>query len=512
MTTIENSNNNKRIAKNSLLLFIRMLFSMAVSLYTTRAILEVLGITDFGIYNVVGGVIVFFGFLNQTMSTTTSRFITTALGKNDLEILHKTFCMSMNFHIAITLFTFIIGESIGLWFVTNKLIIPEERLTAALWLYQASVLSTCVNILNVPYNASIIAHENMGAFAYISIIQVIAKLIIVLVLPYIPADRLIIFSILTISVSLIIQLIYWQYSYRKFKETHFKWIWDKYIWKDMSSFASWNITGDLAYMCNTQGINILLNLFFGPVVNAARGVAVQVESVMIQFIGNFQTAISPQITKSYAAGNIEQTRHLTLKASKFCFFLMMIIAIPAFLEIEYVLKLWLQKIPTYTVIFAKLTIIMIIFDCLSRPLHLAIFATGTVKKYQIIQSSIYLLILPISYILLKNLHVTPNVIIGVLALFKFIVLTVRIKLTSTLIAIPINKYITNVLVPSVQCLILSLILPLVITLSYPESLTRVCLTCSISLLISTVIIYTYGLTYDEKQFIKNQIHKIVLKR
>ena len=317
---------------------------------------------------------------------------------------------------------------------------------------------------------------------------------------------------MTIRVSKIIQLIYWQYSYRKFKETHFKWIWDKYIWKDMSSFASWNITGDLAYMCNTQGINILLNLFFGPVVNAARGVAVQVESVMIQFIGNFQTAISPQITKSYAAGNIEQTRHLTLKASKFCFFLMMIIAIPAFLEIEYVLKLWLQKIPTYTVIFAKLTIIMIIFDCLSRPLHLAIFATGTVKKYQIIQSSIYLLILPISYILLKNLHVTPNVIIGVLALFKFIVLTVRIKLTSTLIAIPINKYITNVLVPSVQCLILSLILPLVITLSYPESLTRVCLTCSISLLSSTVIIYTYGLTYDEKQFIKNQIHKIVLKR
>lgn len=191
---------------------------------------------------------------------------------------------------------------------------------------------------------------------------------------------------------------------------------------------------------------------------------------------------------------------------------MMIIAIPAFLEIEYVLKLWLQKIPTYTVIFAKLTIIMLIFDCLSRPLHLAIFATGTVKKYQIIQSSIYLLILPISYILLKKLHVTPNVIIGVLALFKFIVLTVRIKLTSTLIAIPINKYIKNVLVPSVQCLILSLILPLVITLSYPASLTRVCFTCSISLLSSTIIIYTCGLTYDEKQFIKNQIHKIVLKR
>lgn len=352
----------------------------------------------------------------------------------------------------------------------------------------------------------------MEAFAYISIIQVIAKLIIVLVLPYIPADRLIIFSILTISVSLIIQLIYWQYSYRKFKETHFKWIWDKNIWKDMSSFASWNITGDLAYMCNTQGINILLNLFFGPVVNAARGVAVQVESVMIQFIGNFQTAISPQITKSYAAGNIEQTRHLTLKASKFCFFLMMIIAIPAFLEIEYVLKLWLQKIPTYTVIFAKLTIIMIIFDCLSRPLHLAIFATGIVKKYQFFQSSIYLLILPLSYILLKYLYVTPEIIISILVLFKFIMLIVRIKLTNALIQIPISEYVKNVLIPSIQCLTLSLIIPLAITLLYPASLTRVCFTCSMSLLSSTVIIYTCGFTYDEKKFINNQIHKIVLKR
>ncbi len=280
----------------------------------------------------------------------------------------------------------------------------------------------------------------------------------------------------------------------------------------MSSFASWNITGDLAYMCNTQGINILLNLFFGPVVNAARGVAVQVESVMIQFIGNFQTAISPQITKSYAAGNIEQTRHLTLKASKFCFFLMMIIAIPAFLEIEYVLKLWLQKIPTYTVIFAKLTIIMIIFDCLSRPLHLAIFATGIVKKYQFFQSSIYLLILPLSYILLKYLYVTPEIIISILVLFKFIMLIVRIKLTNALIQIPISKYVKNVLIPSIQCLTLSLIIPLAITLLYPASLTRVCFTCSMSLLSSTVIIYTCGFTYDEKKFINNQIHKIVLKR
>lgn len=507
MSNIE-TNNNKRIARNSLLLFVRMLFSMAVSLYTTRAILEILGVNDFGIYNVVGGVIVFFGFFSQTMSTTTSRFITTALGRNNTEALHKVFCMSMNFHIIIALLTLVIGESIGLWFVTNKLIIPADRVTAALYLYQASVLSTCVSILNVPYNASIIAHEHMGTFAYISIIQVIAKLAIVLALPYILADRLITFSILTISISLIIQVVYWQYSYRAFPETHFKWIWEKNIWKEMSSFASWNITGDLAYMCNTHGVNILLNIFFGPIVNAARGIAVQIESVMIQFIGNFQTAISPQITKNYAAGNIEQTRHLTLKTSKFCFYLMMILAIPIFLEIEYILGLWLDKIPSHTIAFAKLTMLMVSFDCLSRPLHLAIFATGSVKKYQMFQSGIYLAFLPVSYVLLKNYQVTPETIIGILVLLKFIVLTVRIERIKTLINISINRYIKSVLMPSLRCLTFSLIPPLIITLSCSPSLTRACLTCSISLLSSTIAIYMCGFTYNEKQFIKYQIHKI----
>lgn len=502
--------NNKRIARNSFLLFVRMLFSMAVSLYTTRAILEILGVIDFGIYNVVGGVVVLFGFLNQTMSTTTSRFITTALGKNDTHILHQIFCMSMNFHIVIALLTLIIGETIGLWFVLNKLVIPVDRLQAALWLYHASVFSTCIGILNVPYNASIIAHENMGAFAYISILQVISKLIIVLILPYIPADRLIIFSILTISVSIIIQIIYWQYSYRKYSETHFNWLWDKSIWKEMFGFASWNITGDLAFMCNTQGLNILLNMFFGPVVNAARGVAVQVESVITQFIGNFQTAITPQITKSYAANNIKQTIHLVLKASKFCFFLMMIIAIPAFLEIDYVLNLWLKNVPTHAIMFAKLTIIMLFLECLSRPLHLTIYATGSVKRYQMFQSSIYLIFLPLSYFLLRYFHSTAEQIMGILILFKYIIYTIRLKLVNRLINLSIKKYMKEVLRPALTCFIISIFPPIAVTTFISPSLFRIFLTCILSVFTSILVIYLLGLTHNEKIFLNKQINKIAI--
>ncbi len=497
--------NNKRIAKNTLLLFVRMLFSMAVSLYTTRAILKILGITDFGIYNVVGGVIVFFGFLNQTMSTTTSRFITTELGKNNAESLHKVFCMSMNFHLAIALLTLIVGETVGLWFVTHQLVIPSERLHAALWLYHATVLSTCVGMLNVPYNAAIIAHECMGAFAYISTLQVFIKLIIVLALPYFQADRLIMFSVLTVLTTLIIQLIYWQYSYRKFKETHFKWLWDRNIWKEMSGFASWNITGDLAFMCNTQGLNILLNMFFGPVVNAARGVAVQVESIMLQFIGNFQTAISPQITKSYAAGETERMRQLVLKASKFCFYLMMLIAIPAFLEIEYVLKLWLHDVPAHTVAFAKLTIIMVAFDCLSRPLHLAIFATGTVRKYQMLQSGIFLTFLPISYLLLKNLQVVPEFLITFLLCLKILILIIRIRIAQILFQLSIYKYIKDVLYTAVKCTCLSIVLPLCINYIYAPSFIRLIMTCMISFF-SIIIIYIIGLTPHEKKRINQYIY------
>ena len=511
MATENSISNNKRIAKNTIFLSIRMLFSMAVSLYTTRAILEILGVTDFGIYNVVGGVIVFLGFLNQTMSTTTARFITTALGKGDQDYLHGIFCMSMNFHMILSILTLIVGETIGLWIVSEKLIIPADRMPAAMWLYQASILSACIGILNVPYNSTIIAHERMGAFAYISIMQVIAKLLIVLVLPFFMCDRLILFSLLMVIVSIIIQVAYWQYSYRAFEEVKYKPIWNNAIWKDIIGFTSWNISCDLAFMCNTQGLNILLNIFFGPIVNVARGIAVQIESIMRQFVGNFQTAINPQITKKYAGGQIDESLYLVLRVSRFCFYIIMLMGIPLYFEIEYLLKVWLGNIPEYTISFAKITILMVVIDGLSNPLHLLIYASGKVKTYQIILSSIYLIFLPLSYCLIKFYSVSPEVILTMLLLFKTVMVGVRIKRINSIVGMKIQQYLTEVLFPIVLCLFLAVIVPIVITVLFEQSFIRFVGTTVFAVLSSLQIIYFVGLRISERELVKQYVKKIVFK-
>ena len=486
----ENSiSNNKQIAKNTIFLSIRMLFSMAVSLYTTRAILEILGVTDFGIYNVVGGVIVFLGFLNQTMSTTTARFITTALGKGDQDYLHGIFCMSMNFHMILSILTLIVGETIGLWIVSEKLIIPADRMPAAMWLYQASILSACIGILNVPYNSTIIAHERMGAFAYISIMQVIAKLLIVLVLPFFMCDRLILFSLLMVIVSIIIQVAYWQYSYRTFEEVKYKPIWNNAIWKDIIGFTSWNISCDLAFMCNTQGLNILLNIFFGPIVNVARGIAVQIESIMRQFVGNFQTAINPQITKKYAGGQIDESLYLVLRVSRFCFYIIMLMGIPLYFEIEYLLKVWLGNIPEYTISFAKITILMVVIDGLSNPLHLLIYASGKVKFYS----------------------VSTEVILIMLLLFKTVMVGVRIKRINSIVGMKIQQYLTEVLFPIVLCLFLAVIVPIIITVLFEQSFIRLVGTTVFTVLSSFPIIYFVGLRISEQELVKQYIKRIVFK-
>lgn len=505
------SSNNKRIVKNTLFLSIRMLFSMAVSLYTTRAILEILGVTDFGIYNVVGGVIVFLGFLNQTMSTTTARFITTALGKGDQNYLHGIFCMSMNFHIILSILTLIVGETIGLWIVSEKLIIPDDRMLAAMWLYQASILSACIGILSVPYNSAIIAHERMGAFAYISILQIIAKLLVVLVLPFFTCDRLILFSLLMIIVSIIIQIVYWQYSYRSFEEAKYKIIWDSIIWKDIAGFAAWNISGDLAFMCNTQGLNMLLNMFFGPIVNAARGIAVQVESVMTQFVGNFQMAINPQITKSYAAGHIDETVCLVLKTSRFCFYIIMLIGIPLYSEMKYLLEFWLDNVPDYTIAFAKITILIVAIDCLSKPLHVLIYASGKVKKYQIIQSSISLVFLPFSYYLIKYHNISPEVVFFILFLFKVILVGVRIKRVNSITGMRIRQYLKEVLFPIMQSLLLSVIVPIIITILFEQSFFRFIGTTLFTILFVLLIIYFVGMQINEREFVRGYIRKLLFK-
>lgn len=346
-----------------------MILVMLVSLYTSRVILAKLGVEDYGIYNVVGGIVAMFSFLNSSMATSTQRYLTYALGKNDNELLKNVFAISLNIHIVIAIFIIILAETFGLWMLNTHLVIPPDRLMAANWVFQLSILTFSINIIQVPYNASIIAHERMNVYAYISIIEVVLKLIIVYILSLTTFDRLIFYAILVFLVQLVVRVIYQAYCRCRFVECHLRFYWDKQLYKEMFGFAGWNMFGSVAWLMRGQGLDIVLNLFFGPIVNAARGITNQVSGAVMSFISNFQVALNPQITKKYAQGEIEQMESLAYNGIKFSLLLLFIIAFPLCLNIDYVLGLWLKDVPRYTSIFIILVIIdSIVNSFLALPL------------------------------------------------------------------------------------------------------------------------------------------------
>ena len=396
-----NTANNKRIAKNTLMLYFRMFITTIVGLYTSRVVLNTLGVTDYGIYNVVGGIISMAAFLNSAMVASSQRFLSFELGKCDKERLKRVFCTSINIHAAICLIAFLLAETIGLWFVNAKLVIPAERMIAANWVYQASILTFMINVMSVPYNSAIVAHEKMSAFAYISILDVILKLLIVYMLLVIPFDKLIIYSILMICVTILIRLCYTIYCKRKFEECTYHLIIDKLLFCEMFSFAGWSIIGNLGFSFKNQLSNIILNLFFGPTVNAARGVAMQVSAHVKTFAHSFTMALNPQITKQYAAGNIDASRQLVYAGSRYTFYLLMLISIPVMINIDYILYLWLGIVPEFTSQFVVFTIITSLIYAMSECVTKAIQATGRIKWFQIGVSIIMLSELPIAWALLE---------------------------------------------------------------------------------------------------------------
>lgn len=350
----QTSDNNKRIARNTLLLYIRMIFTMGVTLYTSRVILNTLGVEDYGIYNVAGGVISMFSFINVAIGTGTLRYITYQLGKNDLDKLQTVFSTCIQIHVLISFVTILLGETIGLWFLYEKLVIPEERFEAALWVYQCSILATVVNIMSTPYNSDIIAHEKMSAFAYISVLEVTLNLLIVYFLVIASFDKLKLYAILLLSVQLLIRYIYGRYCAKHFVESKYKHIRDKKLFREMMSFSGWNFFGAISGVVYTQGLNMLLNMFFGPIVNAARGIAVQVQGAIQQFVANFQTALNPQITKTYANGDFTAMHNLMFRSAKFSYYLLFLLTLPVILETNFILELWLGIVPEYTVIFLRI--------------------------------------------------------------------------------------------------------------------------------------------------------------
>lgn len=499
------SDNNKRIAKNTLLLYGRMLLMLGINLYTSRVILRTLGVVDFGINNVVGGVIAMLGFLTGSLSGATSRFITFDLGTGDIDKLKKTFSSVMFIHYLVAGLILFLGETIGLWFVITQLNIPSERSTAAMFVYQFSILSAILSIISVPYNSDIIAHEKMSAFAYISLMDVTLKLLIVYLLLIIPFDKLITYSFLFFLVQILDRIIYYVYCKKHFIETRVTPKYDKAQFKEIASYGGWTMTGYLSVVGYTQGINILLNIFFGPAVNAARGIAVQVQNACMQFTNNFQMAFNPQITKSYAQGDMHRMHSLIIHGSKFSFYILLFIIVPLMIEAPTVLKIWLGIVPNHTVNFLRLILIIGLLSTLSNEILISLHATGNIKKFQIIESSMLLSIVPIAYICLKLFHIPPEGVFLVHICVEIATEFVRLYLVLPMILMSIKHYIIKVLFPVIFIAAISPIVPLIVNSLIDNELANFFAVCFTCIIYNSLIIYFIGCTTRERTFVNTQL-------
>lgn len=499
----EGTVNNKRIAKNTLLLYVRTLFIMLVTLYTSRVVLNTLGVSDYGIYNVVGGVVAMFGFINASMSSATQRYITFALGKGDIADLRKIFSTALQIHVLIAALIVVLGETVGLWFMYTQMQIPADRMNAAFWVLQCSIVSSVVMIISVPYNADIIAHERMSAFAYISIIEAVLRLAIVYLLLAFSYDKLILYAFLTLAVQLLIRFCYSSYCNKHFPESKYRHVWDKSLFKEMTGFAGWGMFSSLSGILSGQGLNMLLNVFFGPVVNAARAVAVQVQNAILQFIGNFQMAINPQITKTYANGEMEDMHKLMFRSARFTFYLLFVVSLPVLFETNFILTVWLKTVPENTVIFLRIMICVSLLYPLSNPLIIANQATGQVRNFQFVSGLILLFILPVSYICL-SFGLPAYSVFVVHFIMEFTTLFYRLRLLRSSINIRFIDYFKNVFFRVVLVVAISIIIPIAIYNYMGNTIIRFFLICIICILSVGLSAYTVGLSHNERLFIKSK--------
>ena len=505
---MSNSENNKRIAKNTLMLYIRMLITMVVGLFISRVVLQTLGVEDYGIYAVVGGVVSMFTFLNGGMISATQRYLNFELGRGNQEQLSKVFSTSVQIHALISLIVLLLSETIGLWFLYEKLVIPAERLDAAFWVFQFSIVACVVNIISVPYNAVIVAHEKMSAFAYMSILDVVLKLLIVYLLYVSPWDKLVVYAALLLSVGLLMRWIYASYCQKHFPEAHYRHHFDKTLLKEMFSFSGWSLWGNLATMLYSQGLNMMLNIFYGPVVNAARGIALQVQGVVQGFVGNFQMALNPQITKSYANGDLAQMHSLMSRSARFSFFLLFLLALPILLEANYILQLWLGKFPEDTVVFMRWIISVSLIYTIANPCMIANQATGKVKVYQAVVGGILLMILPISYVVLRLGAPAYSVFI-VHFCVESVAQLARMLMLRKLIDLPLRAYLRHIYAPVIVVVLVSCILPMYVNHVLPYGLTRFLAVGVTSVLSVGATAFLLGLTKDERRFFSSKALKLL---
>lgn len=503
----DNIHNNKRVAKNTLYLYLRTLLVMAVTIYTSRVVLDVLGVDDYGIYNVVGGFVSMFSVLSGTLTAASQRFIAYELGCKKPN-LTKVFSTAITIHLVLAVVIFILLESIGIWFLNYKMNISPERLNAANWVFQCSVVTFCVSLISIPYNAAIVAYEKMSAFAYISIFEVACKLVGVFGLYYISFDSLIVYAIFMMLVAILLRIIYGCYCNMRFKQCKFVFLFDKLTFSKMLGFCGWNFIGSSAAVLNGQGINILFNLFFGVTLNAARGIASQVESAINTFVQNFMMALNPQITKSYASGDFKYVNSIILTGTKLAFFLLWILALPVCLNTEYILQIWLKKVPDYATCFIQLGLVYGLFQNLSQCLYTTMLATGNIKKYQIVVGGLSILAFPATYLFFW-FGFTVEWGYYSMIMFSAICLFARLYLMKEMVPSfsPI-RFCSCVIKPITICVISILLVTLPIH-CYIENVNGVSFISEsvFSVFVSLIFIWLFGLTKLER----NKIQGFVIK-
>ena len=497
---VSSTRNNKRIAKNTMYLYMRMLFLMIVSLFTSRVVLDALGIEDYGIYNVVGGFVTMFGIISAALTSASTRFLTFEMGRGENGRQSLVFSSSVTIHCCLAVFIFFIAEVIGIWYINNIMVLPPSRLQAANWCFQFSLINYCTSLIIVPYNASIVAHEDMKTFAYVGLFHGIAQLGISCFIYFEPLDRLIFYAMMLMVLQFIIRYIYHRYCICHYQECRYRFTINVVIIKQIFGYSFWHLIGNGAAILKIHGVNLVLNFFFGPTVNAARGVANQVNAAISQFVDNFMMAMTPQITKSYAKGDYSYMHQLINTGARFSFYLFLILSLPIIINAETVLNLWLKEVPFYATIFTQLTLIAILISTLSRPLITAQNATGNVRNYQIVVGGIEMLNLPVSFCCLyygmdPYSVVVVNVIVNVLSLFARIYM-----LPFTVPSFRPFGFIKEVLVVCTEVAILTSILSYMCYKLVPNNFFGFTINVILCIFLTSIAVYFVGCNRRERLF------------
>lgn len=502
--------NSKRIAKNTIFLYIRMLLIMVVSLYTSRVILQTLGVEDFGINNLVGGLASSFVFFSSSLSNATQRFLNVELGKNNIQGVTRVFSLSLIIYFVIAVVVVIVAEFVGIWLINHKLVIPVERLNAANWVFHTMVLGLGITLISSVFDSVLIARENMKIYAYISIMEVFMKLFIVYILRWLEFDKLILCAVLFFLLNLLVKSLLVLYCFRKYPECKFRFAWDIGLFGNMFRFIGWNGLGTVVWMINEQGISILMNLFFGPIVNAARGVSSQVSAAVNNFSNNFYTAVRPQIVKSYAGKDYYFFTKLINLSSKYSFFLIWLICLPIIMRSEAILQLWLTEVPDYASEFVQWILLFNCVNVLTNPFWSGVQAIGKLKKYIIVGSLLFLSAFPISYIFLK-FNFSPVIVFKILTVVRIVYLFVTIGIFRQLIDFSVRTYLLQVIYPIVMVFLLSGGCASLISSYVNFDLLGILLMTLLCIVITIICIYVVGITKSERNIVMDKIYKLIKK-